>query len=400
MIEDKFTGLNSPVSLLIDALISAGIPFALFKEPDQTPNELQLMLGRVSCAPLTSANVNHSSAPCGFILAPFKLDEDALCLESSEYFRGSATELLSALTAAHGELNAAIKTVQQEQVLNAKSPAGSADASLQAQWARCEALNLVVRERYHQAFETFKKGLSSGRFVKLVLSHAFYQPMTKSAGRIFASLLTLRAAVNSFCYLAFFGAGHDLHLAATPEVLLKIKGRSLKTMSLAGTAQSSQALKPGFAWDDKNVREQALVTDYIREALLPFAESITASEPFTKTAGPVSHLCTELEAYLKPEADAAQLLKALHPTPAVCGLPKAEAFDFILQEEHSERGYYAGPVGFYQEGALELFVNLRSLSIRDGMIKLQAGGGLLAQSEEAAEWQETLHKLKTLQEAL
>ena len=91
------------------------------------------------------------------------------------------------------------------------------------------------------------------------------------------------------------------------------------------------------------------------------------------------------------------MLKELHPTPAVCGLPKAEAYAFIPENEGYERRYYSGFIGWLDpEGATAISVNLRCMEIRSNEAKLYAGGGILASSEVQMEWEETEEKLKSL----
>ena len=92
-----------------------------------------------------------------------------------------------------------------------------------------------------------------------------------------------------------------------------------------------------------------------------------------------------------------QLLKVLHPTPAVCGLPKEEAYRFILENEGYDRCYYSGFIGWLDpDGRTDLYVNLRCMHIEEEQLTLYAGGGLLASSELNDEWLETEKKLQTI----
>ena len=91
------------------------------------------------------------------------------------------------------------------------------------------------------------------------------------------------------------------------------------------------------------------------------------------------------------------LLKLLHPTPAVCGLPKEKAYQFILDHEDHERRYYSGFIGMLNpDGKTDLYVNLRCMNITSEALTLYAGGGLLASSELEDEWQETEKKMRTM----
>ena len=98
-------------------------------------------------------------------------------------------------------------------------------------------------------------------------------------------------------------------------------------------------------------------------------------------AGALSHLKTDFQFSLKDNKGLGDLLKVLHPTPAVCGLPKEEAYRFILQNEGYDRRYYSGFIGWLDpEGRTDIYVNLRCMHIEDEQLTLYAGGGLLALS--------------------
>ncbi len=105
---------------------------------------------------------------------------------------------------------------------------------------------------------------------------------------------------------------------------------------------------------------------------------------------------TDIEAKLSDGVSLESLVGALHPTPAVCGLPQREARDFILEHEGWERGFYAGWLGLIEGDAADLFVNLRSAVLEDGVATCFGGGGLLRASVLEDEWQETVRKISTL----
>ena len=154
-------------------------------------------------------------------------------------------------------------------------------------------------------------------------------------------------------------------------------------------------------WDDKNRQEQDYVASYIRRQLLSLGIRSTESGPYPAYAGALSHLKTDFHFSLKDNKNLGDLLKVLHPTPAVCGLPKEEAYRFILENEGYDRKYYSGFIGWLDpEGRTDLYVNLRCMHIEDEQLTLYAGGGLLASSELNDEWQETEKKLQTMRRIL
>jgi isochorismate synthase len=196
-------------------------------------------------------------------------------------------------------------------------------------------------------------------------------------------------------------------LTATPETLLSgIDGR-WQTMALAGTMPWSDEV----LWSDKNLQEQRYVATYITRQLEHFTSDFTEDGPYTARAGHLAHLRSDFRFTLLDNARMGDLLFALHPTPAVCGLPKQATYEFILENEHTPRLYYSGFMGPLNlrlpEGCLlgkkpqtHLFVSLRCMQITDSQYRMFAGGGLLKDSIEEQEWQETEAKLETMRRVL
>ena len=114
------------------------------------------------------------------------------------------------------------------------------------------------------------------------------------------------------------------------------------------------------------------------------------------------HLKTDFYFHLKETDRLGDVLCQLHPTPAVCGLPKQAAYDFILQNEGHNRSYYAGIIGWLapHDGQTALYVNLRCMHLTGKKATLYAGGGILPSSVEESEWQETQHKMETMRRVI
>lgn len=151
----------------------------------------------------------------------------------------------------------------------------------------------------------------------------------------------------------------------------------------------------------KNIHEQQYVADYIQERLRRFTPKVDEAKPQTLVAGQLIHIVTHFRFNLNVNAGIGNLIKTLHPTPAVCGLPKEEAYKFILDNESGDRGYYSGFSGpLNYEGSTHLFVTLRCMQIEGRCCKLYAGGGLLSESEVETEWLETEAKMDTMRRCL
>lgn len=231
--------------------------------------------------------------------------------------------------------------------------------------------------------------IKSGTLQKVVLSHV------KRIGRAHQSPLTAfhklcQGNPNAFIAIVYI-PGNIVWITATPELLITKKNNKIKTVSLAGT----KSIENMEEWGAKEKEEQEIVTQYIRRILEKYCENIIISDPYPVLAGNVKHLKTEFSATLN--SDLWNLVSALHPTPAVCGIPLEGARRFIKETEGYDRKYYAGFLGPCNvNGMTDLFVNLRCAEILTDAINLYIGGGVTKDSIPEKEWEETELKSKTL----
>ncbi|MDX1543030.1 MAG: chorismate-binding protein [Christiangramia sp.] len=262
--------------------------------------------------------------------------------------------------------------------------------------------------------------IKSGDFKKVVLARServqVYDP---DPIRIFKKLLNKYS--QAFVYI-WFHPETGCWLGATPETLLKAERNRFKTMALAGT----QLFKgeEDVEWDKKEVEEQQFVTDYILESLdrVKGIRTAEVSEPYSAKAGNLIHIRTDISgSFAKPEK-LGELIKILHPTPAVCGLPKEKALKFILENEIGSREFYSGYLGELNmrsetkrssntrnqenqqfaaiSSKTELYVNLRCMKLKEGNARIFIGGGITKDSNAADEWMETVNKSQTMKAVL
>ena len=193
-------------------------------------------------------------------------------------------------------------------------------------------------------------------------------------------------------------------LTATPEILLEGSGCDWRTIALAGTMRLEDGQLDGegenTTWSTKNIEEQRVVATYIAQCLEQFANDFREEGPRTVRAANLVHLRSDFTFTLPSDDRIGDLLQQLHPTPAVCGLPKREAFQFIISNEYSPRRYYSGFMGPLQIPSTHLYVSLRCMNIEGNIYHLYAGGGLLRDSTLEQEWQETEAKLETMRRCL
>lgn len=244
--------------------------------------------------------------------------------------------------------------------------------------------------------------IKQGKFSKVVPSRKqSLDFQIKSLSLLFKSLTNTYP--TAFCSLVYHPE-IGLWCGATPETLLNLKQNNLHTMALAGT-QVNLDQKDVF-WGDKEKQEQQFVTDFIIQGLSPFSQKVNYSDPYTKRAAKVMHICTDIYAKLK-DNDLKPIIQALHPTPAVCGMPKMPALEFLIEKEGYNRQYYAGYLGELNfcaadplEVATDLYVNLRCMNVDKKQVNLYIGCGVTIDSDPELEFLETVNKSSTMKKIL
>lgn len=187
-------------------------------------------------------------------------------------------------------------------------------------------------------------------------------------------------------------------IGASPELLMNMEDSVLSTYSLAGTRKAGSA----EMWDEKNINEQKIVTDYIVDMLKRYGLEPKLSPRATRRAGNIEHLFCEIYASTKIKPfDLINLLENFSPTPALCGMPKDESFERIERLEPFPRKYYGGFCGpFLSEKKFTLFVNLRSLEFDNAKYCIYVGGGITHKSNPDMEWSETEIKSESILKSL
>lgn len=259
---------------------------------------------------------------------------------------------------------------------------------------RLSSSRQAFEARVNRAIEA----ISSGRLQKVVMARAVEAEGT-SAFDLVDVLARLREQ-NPRCVTFLFRAPEGAaFVGATPETLCRVDGRVLETEALAGSAAPGYA--EGLGGRDKDRREHESVVRYILSALRPIAERVTAdAEPALLTLKNVVHLRTGIRAELREGVSPAQVVAALHPTPAVGGVPRDHALGFLHEHEALDRGWYAGPVGWIGPTEAHMAVALRSALVRGDKARIFVGAGIVQGSSAEAEWRETEMKSLAMLRAL
>ena len=375
--------------------------FAIYRLPYQ--KECTLMIQHEG-EPLKLKSYTELNGKRGFVMAPFAVspDQPILLIEADEVRsvdisrkeeggkrKENSTETLSSFL-----------VESYNQIISPSSfllPPSSKESSLSS------------RQRYHIDFSNFHSNLLNGEFQKIVLSRCVQEPRREEQLPMTLFQTACELYPRMFISLVYTPQS-GMWLMATPEILLEGGGNDWHTIALAGTMKlegeslsfdsppvKGEARLSDIAWTTKNIQEQRYVATYLMECLEHFSSQITEEGPYTARAANLVHLRSDFNFVLEDTRRIGELIRALHPTPAVCGLPKQQTFDFIRRNESQSRRYYSGFSGpFNPEVETHLFVSLRCMQILDDCYCLYAGGGLLRDSEEDQEWEETEAKLETM----
>jgi isochorismate synthase len=219
---------------------------------------------------------------------------------------------------------------------------------------------------------------------------------------------------NAYCY-CWYHPKVGIWLGATPEQLMFLDRNRLETVALAGTIDASKFEEP--KWTTKEIEEQQMVTDFIVKGLESNTQNINISKTESVKAGQLWHLKTRISAEIEME-NLDQIISDLHPTSAVCGLPKHATEQFIITNEGYDRQFYTGFLGemhLKQEQlrhrrsknqeqmaiksikrVSDLYVNLRCMQAFEDHVEIYVGGGITKDSDPKAEYEETVAKSQTL----
>lgn len=271
------------------------------------------------------------------------------------------------------------------------------------------------RSRYTVDFENFHAQLRDGTFQKIVLARSARLKATEHIPPL--SLFARACKKYPRLFVSQFSTERSgTWLIATPEILVSGKCGAMQTMALAGTMRLSGSQlgfdvsgsvfdKDDIHWSTKNIQEQRYVETYITECIEHYTSNFSVCGPYTSRAGDLVHLRSDISFSLNDTAHMGDLLNALHPTPAVCGMPKTATRNFIMHNESAPRDYYSGFAGTLNpDGDTNLFVTLRCMKIAQlhnaepDEYTLYAGGGLLKDSTCQSEWEETEAKMNTMRQ--
>jgi len=264
----------------------------------------------------------------------------------------------------------------------------------------------VSREAFEGMVRTAKEHIAAGDIYQVVLSQRFEADVQADPFTVYRAL----RHVNPSPYMYFLRIGGRSIVGSSPEMLVRVEGRRVQTHPIAGTRPRGRTEEEDAALADelaRNVKERAehvMLVDLGRNDVGRVAAYGTVRVPrymALERYSHVMHLVSVVEGQLDGAHDRLDALVACFPAGTVSGAPKVRAMEIIAALENRRRGVYAGAVGYLDfAGNLDCCITIRTVVIEDGRARVQAGAGIVADSDPAAEYQETKDKAQAVIRAL
>jgi anthranilate synthase component I len=265
-----------------------------------------------------------------------------------------------------------------------------------------EAKSEFGETAFKNAVVKAKQYIFDGDIMQVVLSQRMAQPFPASSLSLYRAL----RSVNPSPYMFYYDMGDHHVVGASPEILVRLEGDEVTVRPIAGTRprgktpQQDAELATELLADPKELAEHLMLIDLGRNDIGRVAQNGTVKlteKMIIERYSHVMHIVSNVEAELKPGLNAMDVLKATFPAGTVSGAAKVRAMEIIDELEPSKRGIYAGAVGYLGfNGDMDLAIALRTAVVKDNMLYVQAGAGIVADSVPDSEWMETQNKARAV----
>ena len=264
------------------------------------------------------------------------------------------------------------------------------------------AVSMFGEAHFKQAVLKAKRYITEGDIMQVVLSQRMSKPFSASPMALYRSLRSL----NPSPYMFYFDL-EDFHVVgASPEILVRLEGDTVTVRPIAGTRKrgasfdEDQALSAELLADEKERAEHVQLLDLGRNDAGRVSKTGTVKlteNMIVERYSHVMHIVSNVEGKLQPGLGALDVLKATFPAGTVSGAPKVRAMEIIDELEPTKRGIYAGAVGYLGfDGDMDLAIAIRTAIVKDSTLHVQAGAGIVADSDPSAEWAETENKARAV----
>ncbi len=263
-----------------------------------------------------------------------------------------------------------------------------------------------TREGYMAMVEAAKEYIAAGDVIQVVPSQRFEAPLDSHPFNLYRSLRT----INPSPYMFYLRMDDHTLVGASPEVMVRVEGREITLRPIAGTRRrgateaEDHALERELLADPKERAEHVMLVDLGRNDVGRVAEigSVEVTELMTvERYSHVMHIVSNVRGRLREGCDAYDAFRATFPQGTVSGAPKIRAMEIIDELESVRRGVYAGAVGYFSyTGNTDTAIALRTILVKGGRVYIQAGGGVVADSDPDAEYEESVNKARAMVRAL
>lgn len=264
----------------------------------------------------------------------------------------------------------------------------------------------IPAEEFRRRVLKAKDYIREGEAIQIVLSQPFISPKAPDPWLLYR----LQRFINPSPYLFYCGLDSRVLVGSSPETMVRLENGVASVRPIAGTRprgqteQEDRRLADELIRDEKERAEHIMLVDLGRNDLGRIAEigSVQVTEYMTvERYSHVMHLVSHVQAHLRKGLDAWDVFKATFPAGTLTGAPKVRAMQLIAELEERPRGPYGGAVGYISfQGNMDLAITIRTAEIRAGKMKVQAGAGIVYDSDPERERQETVHKAKAMERAL
>jgi len=263
-----------------------------------------------------------------------------------------------------------------------------------------------TQPQYEQAVLKAKEYIKAGDIFQVVPSQRFHTAIKAEPFEIYRAL----RLINPSPYMYFLRCGDATVVGASPEVMVRLEGDRIELRPIAGTRRrgatedEDNALAEELLADPKERAEHIMLVDLGRNDVgrVSIAGTVNVSELMViERYSHVMHIVSNVRGTISVGNDSYDVIRACFPAGTVSGAPKIRAMEIIDELEPTKRGPYAGAVGYFGfSGNMDTCITIRTLVIKDGVAYIQAGGGVVADSDPAAEYQETVNKAKAMMRAV
>ncbi|MEX2450286.1 MAG: anthranilate synthase component I [Rhodospirillales bacterium] len=286
--------------------------------------------------------------------------------------------------------------------LTGPMPAEPAKKNLPSLSVDPEKCSNMSRADFHAMVEKGKEYIFAGDIFQVVLSQRFAVPFALPAFDLYRALRRL----NPSPFLFFLDFDGFSIVGSSPEILVRVRNGTVTVRPIAGTRprgktkQEDRALADDLLSDPKELSEHLMLLDLGRNDVGRVAKvgSVTVTERnIIEYYSHVMHIVSNVEGDLDPKYDAVDALMAGFPAGTVSGAPKVRAMEIIDELEPEKRSFYAGCIGYFgADGEMDTCITLRTGLVKDGTLYVQAGGGIVADSDPESEYQESCNKARAL----